>query len=127
MTVEDRLAKLGLQLPPAPKPAGVYKPVLIVDNMAYVSGHGPVLSDGSLMTGRVGADLDLDAGKAAAQQTGLAILASRKARSMASASTGWSSTSKMLTSLLLIVRLRTGRVWATSAQTSRRFLRSIVA
>ena len=47
--------------------------------MAYVSGHGPVLPDGSMMTGRVGDDLDLEGGKAAARQVGLAILATLKA------------------------------------------------
>lgn len=76
---ESRVAQLKLELPPAPKAMGVYKPVLLVGNMAYVSGHGPLKSDGSLMTGRVGADLDLAAGKAAARQTGLAILASLRA------------------------------------------------
>jgi enamine deaminase RidA (YjgF/YER057c/UK114 family) len=73
---EARVIQLGLELPPAPKPAGVYKPVLVTGNLAYVSGHGPLRSDGSLMTGRLGADLDLAAGQAAARQTGLAILAS---------------------------------------------------
>ena len=58
---------------------GVYKPVVVTGNMAYVSGHGPLNADGSLITGRVGADLDLAAGKAAARQTGLAILASLRA------------------------------------------------
>jgi enamine deaminase RidA (YjgF/YER057c/UK114 family) len=79
MSAESRLKELGLELPPAPKPVGVYKPVVIVEQMAYVSGHGPVQSDGTLMTGRVGKDLDLEAGKRAARQTGLAILASLKA------------------------------------------------
>ncbi len=79
MSVEARLVEHGLQLPPAPKPAGVYKPVVLVNGIAYVSGHGPVQGDGSLITGRVGADLDVYAGKAAARQTGLAILASLKA------------------------------------------------
>jgi len=71
----DRLAALGLALPPAPKPAGVYKPCLIDGHHVYVSGHGPLQSDGTLITGRVGQDLDSDAGKAAARQVGLAILA----------------------------------------------------
>lgn len=75
MTAEDRFTQLGLELPPPPKPAGVYKPVLVVDGLAYVSGHGPLLPDGTLITGRVGHALDLDAGKNAARQTGLAILA----------------------------------------------------
>jgi len=74
MNPETRL-KVNLKLPPAPKPAGVYKPVNIIGNLAYVSGHGPYMEDGSLIIGRIGADLDLDKGKVAARQTGLAILA----------------------------------------------------
>jgi|SRR5690349_20243370 len=76
---DQRFEKLGLTLPPAPKPAGVYKPLLQVGNLVYVSGHGPVKEDGTLMTGRVGKDLTMEAGKAAAQQVGLAILATLKA------------------------------------------------
>jgi enamine deaminase RidA (YjgF/YER057c/UK114 family) len=75
MTPEQRLTELQLILPPAPKAAGVYKPMLIVDRMAYVSGHGPVLSEDTLITGVVGRDLSLEQGHAAARQTGLAILA----------------------------------------------------
>jgi len=75
MSAEARITELKLELPPAPKPVAVYKPLVIAGNMAYVSGHGPLKSDKTLMTGRVGADLDLAAGKAAARQTGLAILA----------------------------------------------------
>ncbi len=75
MNPETRLKELELKLPPAPKPAGVYRPLMVVGNLAYVSGHGPFNEDGSLIIGRVGADLDLDKGKAAARQTGLAILA----------------------------------------------------
>ena len=64
-----------MDLPPAPKPVAVYKPVVVVGNMVYVSGHGPLKSDKSLITGKVGADLDVAGGKAAARQVGLAILA----------------------------------------------------
>lgn len=77
-TADDRFAQLGLTLPPAPKPVGVYKPFLKVGNLIYVSGHGTVRDDGSLIKGRVGQDLTEDAGKAAAQQVGLAILATLK-------------------------------------------------
>ena len=70
----ERIKALGLQLPPAPPPAGVYKPVLVVDNFLYVSGQGPVKMDGSLMTGRVGDDLNLGQGKLAAEQVGLTML-----------------------------------------------------
>lgn len=75
MNAEDRVQKLQLELPAAPKPVAVYKPLVIVGNLAYVSGHGPLKPDLSLITGRVGGDLDLAAGKAAARQVGLAILA----------------------------------------------------
>lgn len=79
-TFEERLAQLGLILPPAPEPVAVYKPLVIQGNLAYVSGHGPVQIDGSLITGVVGRDLDLAAGHAAARQVGLAILATLRAR-----------------------------------------------
>lgn len=75
MSAEKRLAELKLELPPAPKPMGVYKPVVVVGNMAYVSGHGPLKADKTLITGRVGAGMSLEDGKAAARQVGLAILA----------------------------------------------------
>ena len=78
VSVEVKIAELELQLPPAPKPGGVYRPVLLQGNLAYVSGHGPVLEDGSYIIGRVGTDLDTVTAKNAARQTGLAILASLK-------------------------------------------------
>ena len=74
MNPEDRVKELRLELPPPPKPAGVYKPVVVVGNMAYVSGHGPLKSDGTMMTGRVGAEIDKDGGYLAAKQVGLTIL-----------------------------------------------------
>ena len=75
MNAESRLAELKLELPPAPKPVAVYKPLVIAGNMAYVSGHGPLKPDKTTIDGRVGADLDLEAGRRAARQVGLAILA----------------------------------------------------
>jgi enamine deaminase RidA (YjgF/YER057c/UK114 family) len=75
MTADARFAALSLELPPAPKPVGVYKPMVIVGNLAYLSGHGPLRPDKSLITGRVGADLSLEEGKLAARQVGLALLA----------------------------------------------------
>ncbi|UOY07090.1 RidA family protein [Muricauda sp. SCSIO 64092] len=73
-TPTSKVAELNLEFPPAPKPAGVYRPILVVDNFLYVSGQGPVQLDGSLMIGRVGDDLDLDQGKLAARQVGLTML-----------------------------------------------------
>lgn len=75
MNAEARVAELKLELPPAPKPVAVYKPLVIAGNMAYVSGHGPLKPDKTLIVGRVGSDLDLEQGKLAARQVGLAILA----------------------------------------------------
>jgi enamine deaminase RidA (YjgF/YER057c/UK114 family) len=75
MSAERRLAELQLELPPAPKAMGVYKPLVIAGNIAYVSGHGPLKPDKSMTTGCVGKDIDQEAGKAAARQTGLAVLA----------------------------------------------------
>jgi enamine deaminase RidA (YjgF/YER057c/UK114 family) len=78
-SAESRLRDLGLELPPAPTPGGVYRPVVVVGSLAHVSGHGPLRPDGSYITGRVGADLDLAAGREAARYTGLAMLASLRA------------------------------------------------
>ena len=76
----DQLFELtGLTLPPAPTPLGVYKPFLIDGNHLYVSGHGPLQNDGTLIIGRVGAGVDIEQGKLAAQQVGLTILATIKA------------------------------------------------
>lgn len=78
MSAEAKLSSLGLCLPPAPPKGGVYKPVVIIGGVAYVSGHGPYLPDGGMIRGRVGEDLDLAQGHAAARQTGLALLATLK-------------------------------------------------
>ena len=74
MNAEAIISQLNIELPPPPTPAGVYKPLVIVDNLAYLSGHGPVCSDGSMLQGRVGSEVDLDGGYRAARQTGLALL-----------------------------------------------------
>ena len=76
----SRLTELGLELPPAPKPVAVYRPLVVFGQAAYVSGHGPVRTDGTLITGVVGKDLDLDAAKQAARQVGLAILATLRSQ-----------------------------------------------
>jgi len=72
----NRIESLGLKLPPAPKPAGVYRPTLLVDKFLYVSGQGPIKLDGHLIKGRIGKDLDLEQGKLAARQVGLTMLSS---------------------------------------------------
>jgi enamine deaminase RidA (YjgF/YER057c/UK114 family) len=79
MDADARFAELNLELPPAPKPVGVYKPIVIVGNLAYLSGHGPMRPDTSLIMGKVGGDLSLEEGKLAARQVGLSLLATIKA------------------------------------------------
>ena len=80
MSADHRFAELDLTLPPAPKPAGVYKPSLQVGNLLYISGHGPLLPDGTLISGEVGGDLSEEDGYRAARQVGLTILATLKAQ-----------------------------------------------
>jgi enamine deaminase RidA (YjgF/YER057c/UK114 family) len=75
---EKRIKELGLELPTAPKPAGVYKPVLVADKFLYISGQGPLKSDGTQIKGKVGDDMDLEAGKLAARQVGLTMLSTIK-------------------------------------------------
>jgi enamine deaminase RidA (YjgF/YER057c/UK114 family) len=78
-TPESRFAALGLTLPPAPPPGGVYRPLVLAGRLAFVSGHGPVRADGTVIAGRVGADLTLEDGRDAARQVGLTILATLRA------------------------------------------------
>jgi enamine deaminase RidA (YjgF/YER057c/UK114 family) len=78
MTPEENFAALGLVLPPAPKPLGVYKPLLIDGKHCYVSGHGTLKEDGTLIIGRIGDTMDMEEGKLAARQVGLAIFATLK-------------------------------------------------
>jgi len=78
-TPDENFAALGLNLPPAPKPLGVYKPFLIDGKHVFVSGHGTIKDDGTLIIGRIGDSVTPEEGKLAAQQVGLAILATLKA------------------------------------------------
>ena len=79
MSFEAKLTELGLELPPAPKAMGLYKSLVVVDKLCYLSGHGPLRTDGPLHLGKVGQDVDQEAGFQAARQTGLAMLATLQA------------------------------------------------
>jgi enamine deaminase RidA (YjgF/YER057c/UK114 family) len=74
-TADQNFKESGFNLPPAPKPLGVYKPCLIDGRYLYVSGHGTVKDDGTLIIGRIGETMSAEEGKLAALQVGLAILA----------------------------------------------------
>ena len=75
MGADARIQELNLDLPNAPKPVATYVTAQRHGDLLYVSGHGPYQSDGSLIIGRLGENMDVPAGQAAARQTGLAILA----------------------------------------------------
>lgn len=75
---DEQFEKLGLNLPPAPSPKGVYKPCLIDGKYLYLSGHGPVQDDKSLIIGRIGRELTQEEGKLAARQVGLTMLSTIK-------------------------------------------------
>ncbi len=78
MGAEARLAELKLTLPAAPKPVANYLTAVRHEHLIYVSGHGPLKADGTLHIGRLGEGLDVQAGYAAARDTGLAVLATLK-------------------------------------------------
>lgn len=78
LTPDERFEELKLNLPPAPAPLGVYKPCLVDGKYLYLSGHGPVQDDKSLIIGRIGADLTQEEGKQAALQVGLTMLSTIK-------------------------------------------------
>ena len=78
MSVESRLDELGITLPQAAAPVAAYVPVVVQNGLAHVSGQLPFI-DGQLVTGRLGEDVSLEAGTAAARACGLMILAQLKA------------------------------------------------
>lgn len=76
--IEAKLAELGLALPAPAAPVAAYVPVVIAGGLAHVSGQLPFI-DGQLVTGRLGDDVEVERGTAAAQACGLMILAQLKA------------------------------------------------
>jgi enamine deaminase RidA (YjgF/YER057c/UK114 family) len=79
MNIDARLEELDIKLPAAPKVLGLYRPIVVAGSMAYLSGHGPLKEDGSLVTGRLGLDMDVESGYDAARLTGLAMLSTLQA------------------------------------------------
>lgn len=78
--IEEKIEALGLELPPAPASLGIYYPVVITGKYLYVSGQGPMQSNGELIRGKVGKDLTLEEGQEAARQVGLTMLSTIKAQ-----------------------------------------------
>jgi enamine deaminase RidA (YjgF/YER057c/UK114 family) len=79
MSLEERLRSLGLDLPPAPKAMATYSTAVHHGDLLYISGTGPLRADGTYVTGRLGADMDVAQGQAAARLVALAMLATVRA------------------------------------------------
>jgi enamine deaminase RidA (YjgF/YER057c/UK114 family) len=78
-TVEDRLSALGLEIPAAAAPAANYVPFVLDGDHLHIAGQIPFQPDGSLLNGRLGADLDVAGGQAAARRCALGLIAQMKA------------------------------------------------
>ena len=78
MTAEARLVELGIELPDVLPPAGLYVGAVRTGDLLFLSGAGPVRPDGSIVTGKVGRDVDPDDGRLAARLTGLQLLATMR-------------------------------------------------
>ncbi len=75
MTPSEKLAQLGLTLPPAPKAIGSYIPGIRTGRLVFVSGQLPFVNGQLFATGKVATDVDLETARAAARQAGLNALA----------------------------------------------------
>ena len=79
MKAEEKLKEKGLELPAPPKPVANYVTAVRTGSLVFLSGHGPFRADGTLVTGRVGADLSVEQGYEASRRTVLLLLASLRA------------------------------------------------
>ena len=78
MSIDQRLAELGITLPEAAAPVASYVPAVEVGGLLHISGQISFAEDGSLIKGRLGESLDLEAGQAAARRCGIMLLAQMK-------------------------------------------------
>ena len=78
MNAERKLKEMGLELPPPVKPVGNYVPAVRTGNLVFLSGHGPLGKDGTVVTGQLGANLTLEEGYEAARLVALGLLGSLK-------------------------------------------------
>lgn len=72
---EARIKELGIELPAPTKSLAIYKKIVVVDKMAYLSGHIPIDENGKIMVGKVGKDVDIEQGAKAARRCAIALLA----------------------------------------------------
>ena len=78
MNADERLARLGLVLPAAPKPVGNYLPCRRAGNLLFLAGVGPSSADGTMITGKVGTEVSIEQAYEAAKLCGLNLLANMK-------------------------------------------------
>jgi enamine deaminase RidA (YjgF/YER057c/UK114 family) len=79
MSIEQKLAELGITLPEPAAPVAAYVPTVEAGGLLHVSGQISFAEDGSLIKGRLGENVDLDGGQAAARRCGIMLLAQIKA------------------------------------------------
>lgn len=79
MTIDTRLAELGIALPEPAAPVAAYVPAVEANGLLHISGQISFAEDGSLIKGRLGEDVDLDGGYQAARRCGIMLLAQMKA------------------------------------------------
>ena len=75
---DRKLQEMGYELPAPSSAVGIYKSVVVVDNMAWLAGHIPRTAEGNVMRGKVGEDVNLEQAQEAARRSALAMLASLK-------------------------------------------------
>ncbi len=78
MSIDNRLAELGIALPEAAAPVAAYVPAVEVNGLLHISGQISFAEDGSLITGRLGDNVSLEDGQAAARRCGIMLLAQIK-------------------------------------------------
>ncbi len=80
MGAESRLKERGITLPTPPTPMANYVPGVVVGNLLFLSGHGPMRTEGRPSSrGKVGRDLTVDEGYKVAREVGINLLASARA------------------------------------------------
>ncbi|MEO0681322.1 MAG: RidA family protein [Pseudomonadota bacterium] len=77
--IDARLAELGIDLPTPPTPAASYVPSVAAGGLLYVSGQVPFDASGALIIGKLGADMDVEGGQAAARACALSLISQVKA------------------------------------------------
>jgi len=79
MSIDQRLAELGITLPQPAAPVAAYVPAVESNGLLHISGQISVDEEGNLIKGRLGENLDVDAGTAAARRCGIMLIAQMKA------------------------------------------------